>query len=257
MRTFEHDPPQVRQRKLEISLARGASKIPMSYNAVIFDLFGTLVNDFMASAGQVSTEMAAALALPYEQFMPVWNQTLEMRIIGDFETVEANIEYVLEAINAQARAEQIRNAVAIRMKYIREALEPKPDAINTLSQLNKYPHKVGLLSNCSIEIPILWPETAFADLFDCAIFSSRERLKKPDARIYHLACERLGVAPESCLYIADGENHELSAAAKVGLHPVLIRTSSEQSLSGLHQEAKEWQGATITRLPEVLQLVEQ
>ena len=227
----------------------------MKFQTVIFDLFGTLINDFATSAGSVNAEMAAALALPYEQFLSVWNQTVEMRIIGAFETVEANIAYVLNALNQDARVEQIERAVKIRMKCIGQVLQPRPDAVSTLAQLKTLGFKLGLISNASIEIPLLWQETAFADLIDEPIFSSRAHLKKPDTRIYHLACERLAVSPESCLYVGDGEDRELSAAAKVGLHPVLIRTSSEQSMSGLHQEAKEWQGATITRLPEVLQLV--
>jgi putative hydrolase of the HAD superfamily len=112
-----------------------------------------------------------------------------------------------------------------------------------------------LLSNCSIEIPILWPETAFADLFDSLIFSSRECLKKPDPRIYHLACERLGAAPEQCLYIADGENYELAAARKIGLDAVLIRNSSQNLSRDLHQEAKEWAGLSVNSLTEVAGLV--
>ncbi len=227
----------------------------MKYRAVIFDLFGTLINDFAASAGSVYTEMAAALALPYEQFMSVWNQTLEMRIIGAFETVEANIEYVLNALNAHARVEQIERAVEIRMRNIRRVLQPKPDAVSTLAQLKSHGFKLGLLSNASIEIALLWQETAFADLIDEPIFSSRVHLKKPDTRIYHLACERLALGPESCLYVGDGEDRELSGAVKVGLHPVLIRPSSEHDPTKLHQDAKEWQGPTITRLPEILQLV--
>jgi len=227
----------------------------MKYRAVIFDLFGTLINDFAASAGSVYTEMAAALAVPYEPFMSVWNQTLEMRIIGAFETVEANIEYVLNALNEHAGAEQIQRAVEIRMRCIGQVLQPKADAVSTLAQLKSRGFKLGLISNASIEIPLLWQETAFADLIDEPIFSSRAHLKKPDISIYHLACKLLAVSPESCLYVGDGEDRELSAAAKVGLHPVLIGTSSEKTMSAVHQEAKEWQGATITRLPEVLQLV--
>jgi putative hydrolase of the HAD superfamily len=227
----------------------------MKYSAVIFDLFGTLVNDFTSSARQVPAEMAAVLGVPNDPFITVWTQTLEMRIIGAFDTVEANIEYVLDAIGAHARVEQITKAVEIRMSYIRQALEPRPGAIDTLGRLKTYPYKVGLISNCSIEIPLLWEETAFANLIATPIFSSRVGLKKPDSRIYHLACECLGATPESCLYIADGENHELSAAAQVGLNPVLIRTSSEESMGEVHQEAKEWQGTTIASLSEVLQLV--
>jgi putative hydrolase of the HAD superfamily len=227
----------------------------MKFRAVIFDLFGTLVDDFGSSAGQMNQELAAALGVPYEPFMQLWSQTLQMRAIGAFQTVEASIEHVCLAMEMQVGAEQIKSAVEIRLQYTRQALKPRPDAEATLAQLKHQGHKLGLLSNCSIEIPILWRETAFANLIDTPIFSSRARLKKPDPRIYHLACERVGTMPDSCLYIADGEDYELAAAAKVGLHPVLIRTPSQKNDGRLHQEAREWQGTMIASLPDVLQLV--
>lgn len=226
----------------------------MKLEAVIFDLFGTLVDDFVSSVGEMHAELAAALGVPAEPFMRLWAQTAEMRIIGDFQTVEASMEYVCRVMNVQASAEQVGKAVEIRMKYIRRALQPRPNAVDTLTQLKQEGYKIGLISNASIEIPILWPETAFASLVDTAIFSARARLKKPDSRIYHLLCERSGVRPESCLYIGDGEDHELTGAAKVGLHPVLIRTNSQQTSRRLHEEAREWQGMTIGSLAEVLQL---
>jgi putative hydrolase of the HAD superfamily len=203
----------------------------------------------------MNQELAAALGVPYEPFMQLWSQTLQMRAIGAFQTVEASIEHVCRAMEMQVRAEQIKRAVEIRLQYTRQALKPRPDAEATLAQLKHQGHKLGLLSNCSIEIPILWRETAFANLIDTPIFSSRARLKKPDPRIYHLACERLDVMPDSCLYIADGEDYELAAAASVGLHPVLIRTPLRKHDGRLHQEAREWQGTMIASLPEVLQLV--
>jgi len=227
----------------------------MKFKAIVFDLFGTLIDDFVASVGQMHQEMAAALAVPYDQFMQLWRQTAEMRIIGAFETVEANIKYVCNGMKIEPGAERINKTVEIRMKYMRRALAPRPDAINTPSQLKNQGHKIGLISNCSIEIPILWQETAFANVIDTPVFSSLERLRKPDTRIYQLACERLDVTPKDCLYIADGEDHELAAAAKVGLHPVLIRRSSQEATSKSHQEAREWQGTTIASLPEVLQLI--
>jgi putative hydrolase of the HAD superfamily len=103
-----------------------------------------------------------------------------------------------------------------------------------------------------VEIPLLWPETDFAGAIDTPIFSCLARLKKPDERIYHLACKQLGTKPESCLYIADGEEYELAAAARIGLQPVLIRSSAEESLNVLHNEAREWRGPAIATLPEVL-----
>ncbi len=185
----------------------------MKFEAVIFDLFGTLMDDFAMSVGQTYTELAEVLEVPYEQFIQLWRETSEIRTAGAFQTVEASIEHVCSIMGVRVRPEQMAKAVEIRLQQTRRALEPRPDAVATLARLKDEGYKLGLLSNCSIEIPILWPQTIFAHLFDSAIFSSRERLKKPDPRIYRLTCERLGVMPEHCLYIADGENHELAAAA--------------------------------------------
>jgi putative hydrolase of the HAD superfamily len=227
----------------------------MNYNAVIFDLFGTLVGDFVSSAGQMNAELAASLEVPYEPFMRLWRETTEMRTIGAFQTVQASIEYVCNAMGVQITAEQLSKAVEIRLRHTRRALDPKPNAVATLARLKDQGYKLGLLSNCSIEIPILWLDTEFADSIESPIFSCRVRLKKPDPRIYHLACERRGVEPRDCLYVADGENYELTAAAKVGMHPVLIRTSSQETRGDVLREAREWQGDTVSSLPEVLRLI--
>ena len=227
----------------------------MKNNAVIFDFYGTLVEDFASSVGQTPMDFVKALDVGEEPFRKLWRETTDMRITGAFQTVEASIEYVCSRLGAPLTAEQLISAVQMRLQMIRRTLSPKPDALETLVGLKEEGYKIGLLSNCSIEIPILWPETAFADLFDSLIFSSRESLKKPDPRIYHLACERLGVTPEQCLYIADGENFELAAAAKVGLHTVLIRNSAQDVTRELHREAREWQGEAIDALGDVLHLV--
>ena len=227
----------------------------MQLEAVIFDFYGTLVDDFASSVGPANMEFVKALAVPSEPFMKLWRQTTEMRITGAFQTVEASIEYVCSLLGAPLTAEQLVRAVEVRLKLIRRTLSPKQDALDTLARLKNRGCRIGLLSNCSIEIPILWPETPFAGLFDSAVFSSRERLKKPDPRIYYLACERLGVAPKECLYIADGENYELTAATKLGLHAVLIRNSAQDISRELHREAREWQGEAIAGLAEALDLV--
>jgi len=227
----------------------------MKFAAVIFDLFGTLVDDFVSSVGPMPVELAGALEVPREPFLQVWRETSAMRTDGTFQTVEASLQHVCDAIGARVGAEQMTKAVNLRLDQIRRSLAPKPDAIKTIERLKEAGYKIGLLSNCSIEIPILWPKTPFAALVDAAVFSSRERLKKPDPRIYHLACARLGVAPESCLYIADGENYELTTAAKIGLRPILIRNPKSQSRRHLFQEAEAWPGETVSALAEVPKLL--
>ncbi|HEX2226948.1 MAG TPA: HAD-IA family hydrolase [Candidatus Binatia bacterium] len=228
----------------------------MKFQAIIFDLFGTIVDGFIASsAGLSDSDFPAALGVPNDSFMQNWRDLIEKRTIGEFQTVEASIEHACKIIGACPTAEQMAKAVEVRLQLTRRALTPKSDAIATLAKLRNTGFKIGLLSNCSIEIPIVWPETEFADLFDVTVFSSRERVKKPAPEIYHLACQRLGVRPEECVYVADGENFELTAAADVGMYPVLIRTSSQKTRGEVLREAREWQGATVSELSELIPLV--
>ena len=222
----------------------------MKITAVIFDLFGTIVDGFAASSAGYQEQFAAALGVPLVELSRHWRQLTDRRTLGEFQTVEASIQHLCGLLGTSVSPKQMMEAVAIRLRLTRHALTPKPDAIATVGRLRANGFKLGLLSNCSIEIPIVWPETEFAELFHAAVFSSQERIKKPAPKIYHLACERLGVEPKDCLYVADGENYELSAAAQIGMQPVLIKIS--ESHSEVRREAREWQGTTIASLSEIL-----
>src|SRR5574341_720758 len=109
----------------------------MKVQAVIFDLFGTVVDDFVLSVGRMHVELAEALEVPYESFIQFWRQTSEMRTIGAFQTVEASIDYVCAMMDVQLTAEQMAKTVKIRLQHTRRALEPRPNAIATLAQLDR------------------------------------------------------------------------------------------------------------------------
>ena len=83
-------------------------------------------------------------------------------------------------------------------------------------------------------------------------------MQKPDPRIYRLAAEQLAVEPAACLYVGDGESHELTGALRVGMHPVLVRVPGEDSsdLFRVNYEAEEWDGPVISSLKEILPLLE-
>lgn len=227
----------------------------MKFQAVIFDLFGTLVEDFTFSIGAANNDLAEALGVPLEAFKQAWRQTSDMRVNGSFQTVEASITYVCDAIDSTVTAKNMERAVQIRLQQIKGGLTPKAGAIAALTRLKKNGYRLGLLSNCSIEIPTLWAETEFGNLFDSTIFSSRECLKKPDPVIFQLACQRLSVAPETCLYVADGENYELAAASQLGMRPVLIRNQLSHRRPKLFLEAEEWKGATLHNLTEIMTIL--
>jgi putative hydrolase of the HAD superfamily len=231
----------------------------VKYEAVIFDLFGTLV-DIFDPVGYYSVlrEMISVLNAPYDGFVKLWQSTAEKRATGAFSTLEENLVYICRELNVPVKSSQIALARWTRFDYVALVLAPKQGAIEMLSKLKSDSYKIGLISNCSTEPPVLWPGTPFAPFFDAAIFSSTSGLQKPDPRIYLLATEKLGVKAEDCLYIGDGDGNELTGAANVGMHPVLIRNPNEESVSALRTgeyQGDKWEGAVITSLKEVLDLL--
>jgi len=230
----------------------------MKYKAVIFDLFGTLVDEYPYEEYQsVLGQMASILKAPYDEFYRIWLQTANRRTTGVFQTLEENIEYICRELKMPISDTQLKLAKQVRFDFVVRALTPKRDALEVLSHLKSGGYRTGLISNCSLEPPIIWPDTPFAPVVDVAIFSSSVGLQKPDPRIYQLAIGQLAVKPNNCLYIGDGDSHELSGAAKVGLHPVLIRVPDEDSTDVIRAnvEGEEWDGLVISSLKEVLTLV--
>lgn len=55
-----------------------------------------------------------------------------------------------------------------------------------------------------------------AALADVVVVSSEVGVRKPSRRIYQIACDRLGVAPEECVLV-DDLAHNLAGAARLGI----------------------------------------
>ncbi len=230
----------------------------MPYKAVIFDLFGTLVDIFSRREYEnVVAEMASHLKAPYDSFYKIWLQTGPQRGNGSIRTSEENLEYICRELKIHVSASQVAAARRARFDYVARALTPRQGAIETLSKLKTDGYKIGLISNCSTEPPIIWPNTPFAPFFDVTVFSSVACLQKPDPNIYLLAAKQLSVKPQDCLFIGDGDDLELTGALEVGMHPVLIRTIHDNSTDVMRNtvEVERWQGPVIKSLKEVLNLV--
>ncbi|MBU7033303.1 MAG: HAD family hydrolase [Theionarchaea archaeon] len=229
----------------------------MNYAAVVFDLFGTLVDIFSYSEyRRTLEEMEKILRIPPTQFVDMWSNTVHERALGLFPTIEIHISDICRRLGVRAESGDIEKAARLKLQYTIDSLHPRADTLETLSLLKSMGLKCGLVSDCSVEIPRLWPDTPFASYIDEAVFSCDVLLKKPDPRIYHLVCHRLRVEPESCLYVGDGGSYELSGAQAVGMHAVCIRVPYEDRTDAHRIEAEEWEGPVISALKEVMLLVQ-
>ena len=226
----------------------------MKFDAIIFDLFGTLIDNFTLSEyKRVISQIAKILSLPAEKFFRFWRETFDQRVRGDFKTFDENIEYISKLLELPVDEHDIQKALKVRFDYTKRELKPRVDAIDVLKKIKFKGLKIGLITDCSFEVPILWIKTPFAPYFDATTFSCSVNMKKPDPRIYIRTCDRLGVKSQRCLYIGDGSSQELTGASHVGMCPVLIRVPYEKDALRINED--DWKGQKITSLREVLNLV--
>ncbi len=223
----------------------------MKYKAVVFDLFGTLVGGYSrGDYDRTMSRMAAVLSLPREVFARMWNDIGRRRTKDYLPTPQAAIEHISRGLGVQPGPGAVGEAAEMRLDFLRRCLAARRDAVGTVAHLREAGCKIGLISNCSPEVPGLWREVPLAPLVDVALFSSDELLRKPDARIYLRACERLGVEPQDCLYVGDGADGELPGASQVGMRAIRVHVEKEDYFGD--DAAEEWQGPAIPALKELL-----
>jgi HAD superfamily hydrolase (TIGR01509 family) len=84
-------------------------------------------------------------------------------------------------------------------------------------------YKVGIISNSFVGAREREQERyGFEDMCDCIVYSHEVGIKKPDRRIYEMACERLGVQPSEMIFLDDWPQ-AIDAAREVGIHGVVFK----------------------------------
>ncbi len=220
--------------------------------AVIFDLFGTLVNIWTrAEADRWYGRQAALLGAEPDAFFRAWVESWEDRALGRLATTEACFRRVAGVLGIEPDATALAALVELRRQGTKTALSPRAEAVATLGRLRAGGLKIGLLSDASCSDVEVWSVSPLAPHVDVAVFSCVEGLKKPDPAIYRLACARLGVEPAGCLYVGDGGSHELTGAEAVGMTAVMIRGPHDGPAAHRYDAEDDWPGRRIDSLAAV------
>ncbi|MBU4556006.1 MAG: HAD-IA family hydrolase [Actinobacteria bacterium] len=82
--------------------------------------------------------------------------------------------------------------------------------------------RVGIISNWDRRLESLLSNLGLGDLIDTVISSAAVGLRKPDPRIFEMACDRLGVAPAQAVHVGDHHYADILGATSVGMRAVLI-----------------------------------
>lgn len=96
------------------------------------------------------------------------------------------------------------------------------DVLPTLERLRRAGLKLGVVSNFEEWLERLLDSLGVTDLFEVRVISGIEGVEKPDLRLFQVALERVGVAPEESVYVGDHPFFDTEPAARLGMLAVLI-----------------------------------
>jgi putative hydrolase of the HAD superfamily len=204
----------------------------VTYRAVVFDLWDTLVVWPVEDGKSFYRRMADHVGIAEERFSEAWATAYDERATGP---LEPSVRAVCRKLGVTD--ELVDSLISVRVDFTREVLVPRPGALEVLDELRRRAFRLGLISVCSEEVPRLWDDTVLAPRIDAAVFSCSVGVAKPDPRIYRIAAERLEVEPRECLFV-DDQPAFVEGAVAAGMDGVLL--GSEQA----------------PRLEDVLELVE-
>ena len=229
------------------------------YDAVIFDLFGTLIQTVTPDHYNLMLdELAGMLNVNAEAFANRWRETVAEREMGLLGGISDLLASTAAAAGHTPSTTNVADAQRRWLAIAEGWLTPRDDARTTLTAIHATGAKVGILSNCSAEVPPLWPTAGLADLFDHLVFSCDVGAMKPAAAVHEAAYANLGVDPKRCMFVGDGGARELTGASAVGMEAVLLRAPGEEHTafdSFYRKDALEWPGTVITSLSELIALV--
>jgi HAD superfamily hydrolase (TIGR01549 family) len=125
----------------------------------------------------------------------------------------------------------------------------------TLTVLKELGLKLGIVSNTFVNAHSLdkhLQQLGILDFFPVRLYSYEFDFRKPDARIFRAAADRIGEMFENILFVGDQINNDIKAAAKNGMHAVL---KAAYTNAGKKTPKGAWKITQLAELPELIKKI--
>ena len=191
----------------------------MSILAVIFDLGGVVLDSPLE------------VFLQYERELGITPHTVNRNIVAAghagawsrLERGEVSMKDFYLAFDAELAAAGVAVSGEAIMRRLASATDVRPAALAAVRALRKSGRKVAALTNNWVNEDQSSKMDVLRSEFDVFIESTRVGLRKPDPRIYQLACSQLGVEPHQAAFLDDiGLN--LKAARALGMTTIKVES---------------------------------
>ena len=195
-----------------------------TFDALIVDFGGVLTTPLQDAMVRFADELGLELQHIVRASLGVYTGA-EDDLVVDFETGRITDEEFAAAFATRLSEISGKQVSPERLvQRIFSGLEIEEDMMAAVECARAAGFKTGLLSN-SWGMG-LYPRERIDGLFDSVVISGEVGMRKPDAEIFHLASDKLGIAPDRSVFVDDHPGH-LKAAVELGMTTVLHRTPPE------------------------------
>ncbi|HXQ20078.1 MAG TPA: HAD family phosphatase [Candidatus Acidoferrales bacterium] len=187
----------------------------MPYRAVIFDLGGVVVGSPLHAIGAYERDHGIAAGF----INRVVVDTAPAGAWSRLERGELTLEEFYPVFDADCAAAGCSISARALMRRVAEAVEARPAMLEAIRCIRTRGLRVGAITNN-------WAAEdggtqALRAYFDAFIESAVTGIRKPDPRIFHIACTELDVAPHEAIFLDDiGMN--LKTARALGMTTIKV-----------------------------------
>lgn len=222
----------------------------LSIHAIIFDLDNTLVN--RKQAFEVYSEKLV------DKFLNEMNQaerrkTIEFIRVEDRDGYRSKRELYQELKEKLSwkRETSVDELIEFWFSEFSNCTVLMENAVDVLESIKDRGYKLGLITNGSIHSQnAKIDKVGIREYFDCIVVSDEVGIKKPDARIFQMVVNDLGVSATNTWYVGDHPVNDYKGARDAGLNAIWFEGFQEW---GLSEEKPEF---SIKRLNELFTIFE-
>ena len=182
---------------------------------VLFDLGGVVVDSPLHALARYERDHD----LPHDAINRAIVAAGEQGAWSRLERGEMSLADFFAPFEADCRAHGVPLSGRRMMEYIAEARRPRPQMLEAIRRIRERGLRVGALTN-NWKTDATGPHPLRGH-FHVVVESAVVGLRKPDPRIYELACRELGVAPPVTAFLDDiGRN--LKSARALGMTTIKV-----------------------------------
>jgi putative hydrolase of the HAD superfamily len=238
--------------------------------AVLFDLGETLLDFGKVNPGEIFRQGAG---LSYDflknsgqpvgnfKYYCLWNMAALYfrRIVSNITRNDFNSLALLRWAGMKKGihldGQQWRQFAWLWYEPLRKLATVEPDIQETLSNLKNSGLKLGIVSNTfvnSVSLEKHMEQVGILDFFEPRLYSYQFDFRKPDARIFRLAAERVGENTENILFVGDRIDKDIKPALKIGMHAAM-KTAYTNTGKKIPDGA--WKINHISELPDLIEKI--